>query len=286
MNWITGLIKKTSVKSTQKDIPENLWVKCPECSSLTFRKDLVKNNQICPTCDYHFLLPVKARFNLLFDNHNYINVPLPKVKEDPLKFKGKDKYIDKLRIYQEKSPYPDALITAYGKINEVTTVLSIMDFTFMGGSMGTALGEGFVKSVDVAIAKKAPFVIVTASGGARMQEGMLSLMQMAKTTIAINKLKQAKLPYVVLLTSPTTGGVTASFAMLGDIQIAEKGATIGFAGARVIEQTMRKKLPEGFQTAEYLLEHGMLDIVVHRNDLKTKLGTILDLLMNKGQEVA
>ncbi len=283
MNWINKLINKANKNNTEatKDIPNNLWIKCPTCLNLLFIKDVSKNNHVCINCDHHFFLPVDKRLETLFDDSHYINIPFKAGLLDPLKFQDKDKYSDKLKSYKAKTGKEEAISAGYGKIGNTHSVIAAMDFTFLGGSMGTYVGEAFVNCVEYAIARKSPFVIVTASGGARMQEGLFSLMQMAKTTVAIEKLKDQGLPYVVVLVNPTTGGVTASFAMLGDIHIAEKGATIGFAGARVIEQTIRKKLPEGFQRSEYLLDHGMVDIVVHRKDLKTQLANILDLLMNR-----
>ncbi|MCL2567135.1 MAG: acetyl-CoA carboxylase, carboxyltransferase subunit beta [Alphaproteobacteria bacterium] len=287
MNWINKLINKShekapaSAPAQPKDIPDNLWLKCPNCSTLLFKKDLEKNEQVCTNCDYHFFLPVEKRLESLFDDGKYIKIDLPKGLEDPLKFKDKDKYIDKIKIYRQKTGFNDAFIAGYGKVNGNFVVIGVMNFAFMGGSMGSAVGEGFLFAAQFAITKNTPFVVVSASGGARMQEGMISLMQMAKTTIAVEMLSEKKLPYIVVLTNPTTGGVTASLAMLGDIHIAEQGSTIGFAGARVIEQTIRKKLPEGFQTAEYLLEHGMVDVVVHRRDLQTTLGNVIDVLVNK-----
>lgn len=287
MNWINKLISKTadskSVETQIKDIPDNLWMKCPNCLTLLFKKDLMKNDQVCNNCDHHFFLPVEKRLELLFDDGKYITIDLPKGLEDPLKFKDKEKYIDKIKSYRKKTGHEDGFIAGYGKIDGNFVVVGVMNFAFMGGSMGSAVGEGFLSAVNFAITKKVPFVVVSASGGARMQEGMISLMQMVKTTIAVEMLKDNKLPYIVVLSNPTTGGVTASFAMLGDIHIAEQGAMIGFAGARVIEQTIRKKLPEGFQTAEYLLEHGMVDLVVHRKNLKSSLGNILDILVNKSK---
>jgi acetyl-CoA carboxylase carboxyl transferase subunit beta len=289
MNWINKLINKShdkptaagAVQTQAKDIPDNLWLKCPNCSTLLFKKDLEKNNQVCTNCDHHFFLAVEKRLESLFDDGKYIKIELPKGVEDPLKFKDKEKYIDKLKVYRQKTGYEDAFIAGYGKIGGNFVVVGAMNFAFMGGSMGSAVGEGFFFAANFAITKGVPFVVVSASGGARMQEGMISLMQMAKTTIAVEMLGEKKLPYIVVLANPTTGGVTASFAMLGDIHIAEQGATIGFAGARVIEQTIRKKLPEGFQTAEYLLAHGMVDTVVHRRDLKSVLENTIDILVNK-----
>jgi acetyl-CoA carboxylase carboxyl transferase subunit beta len=282
MNWLSNLVKKKPIESElniKKDIPDNLWDKCPNCNIVVFKKDIIKKLYTCINCDYHFTMSCQERAKLLLDKDNYIELNLPKGIDDPIGFKTEEKYIDKLKSTRNKTGLKDSLSSFYGKINNNFTVLSIMNFNFMGGSMGTYLGEGFVYSVNYAIQKKCPFVIVTASGGARMHEGIYSLMQMIKTTVILERLKSANLPYIVILANPTTGGVTASFAMLGDIHIAEKGATIGFAGARVIEKTIRKKLPENAQKAEYLLEKGMIDIVCHRSDLKNKLSNILSILM-------
>ncbi|MFL1780369.1 Acetyl-CoA carboxylase carboxyl transferase subunit beta [Candidatus Hepatincolaceae symbiont of Richtersius coronifer] len=282
MNWIQNLKSKiVADEGNKKDIPDNLWTRCPACGTLLFNKDLAKNLFVCESCEYHLFLPIEQRLKMLFDEGQYLPITLPAGLENPLKFKDKEKYADRLKAYRFKSQQNDAIIAGYGKVKGVYTVIAVMNFHFMAGSMGTAVGEGIVAAIDHAILRNTSFVMITASGGARMQEGIYSLMQMVKITVAIEKLKKAHLPYLVILTNPTTGGVTASFAMIGDIHIAEKGATIGFAGARVIENTIRKKLPEGFQTSEYLLEHGMLDIVVHRNNLKSTLGNILDLLINK-----
>lgn len=281
MSWLTNLISKKSKATVAKDIPEDLWIKCPQCATLIFKKDLAKRQEVCPNCDYYFFLPVQLRLQSLFDDGKYMVLQLPEGLRDPLKFKDKEKYSDRIKAYRTKTGYSDALIAGYGKIGFTAVVVAAMNFRFMGGSMGTAVGEGFVKAAEHAIEKKCPFVVVTASGGARMQEGMYSLMQMPKTTVIIEKLKRKSLPYIVVLTNPTTGGVTASFAMLGDIHIAEKGATIGFAGARVIEQTIKRKLPDGFQTAEYLKDHGMVDIVVERKNLKSLLENVLDILVHK-----
>jgi acetyl-CoA carboxylase carboxyl transferase subunit beta len=283
MNWINKLIKKNSdsQKTKIKNIPDNLWIRCNSCNSIVFKKDLIKNHMVCTNCAYHFFLDVNSRLSSIFDNEDFIPLSLPASVKDPLKFKDKEKYIDKLKSYKNKTNQSDAIVSAMGKINKVLSIVSVMNFEFLGGSMGSEVGEGIVYSIEEAIKQKCPFIIFTASGGARMQEGMFSLMQMAKTTIAVEKLKEANLPYIVVLCNPTTGGVTASFAMIGDIHIAEKGAVIGFAGARVIEQTIRKTLPQGFQSAEYLLEHGMVDYVCSRKNLKATLGTILDLLIHK-----
>lgn len=281
MNWLTNFVrpKIKALVSSEADVPENLWLKCNSCEAMIFHRDLETNLNVCPKCDYHMRIPPEERLKLLFDNEQYKLIDLPKVKEDPLKFKDLKKYTDRLKDARQKTKYDDAILVAEGRIGGNPTILAVFNFFFMGGSMGMAVGEGLVAAAELAVSKKAALITVPASGGARMQEGILSLMQLPRSIIAVEKVKRAKLPYFVLLTDPTTGGVSASFAMLGDVHIAEKGCMIGFAGARVIENTIREKLPEGFQTAEYLEEHGMVDIVVHRKDLKANLENLLSLLM-------
>lgn len=282
MNWITKLVKNNfSSNKGYDNVPNNMWKKCPKCSTLIFEEDLVNNVYTCFNCEYYFHMPVKARLDSIFNNSNYKTLETPKVIQDPIKFKGKGKYSERILDYRKKTGYEDAAVAAYGKIGNSYCVCFVMNFEFFGGSMGVCVGENFVNAVNYAISHKVPFLAITTSGGARMQEGMFSLMQMAKTSVALENLKSACLPYVVLLTNPTTGGVTASFAMLGDVHLAEQGATIGFAGARVIEQTIRKKLPEGFQKAEYLLKTGMIDAVVTRKSVPDKLQQLFSLLLNK-----
>jgi acetyl-CoA carboxylase carboxyl transferase subunit beta len=281
MNWISDFVRPKIKKTTAKEIAENLWTKCPECGQMLFNKELEKDSFICSFCGHHLRLPVKKRLEMLFDDGKYKLLSLPKLQDDPLNFKDSKKYIDRLRVYRRLSKNDDAVLVASGEMGGLKVVVAALDFAFMGGSMGTAVGEGIVKAAEFAIKTSAPLIIVSASGGARMQEGILSLMQMARTTAAINQLKEKKLPYISVLTDPTTGGVSASFAMLGDINIAEKGSIIGFAGARVIEQTIRETLPDGFQKAEYLREHGMVDIVVHRLEMRDKIIKILKLLLKK-----
>lgn len=281
MNWIADFVRPKIKKATSKEIADNLWTKCPECGQMLFNKELEKDFYICSFCGHHLRLPVKMRFDMLFDNAKYRLLSLPKIQDDPLNFKDSKKYSDRLRSYRRLTKNDDAILVACGEIGGIKTVVAALDFSFMGGSMGTAVGEGIVKAADFAIKTASPLVAVSASGGARMQEGILSLMQMARTTAAINMLKEKGLPYISVLTNPTTGGVSASFAMLGDIHIAEKGCIIGFAGARVIEQTIRETLPDGFQKAEYLRDHGMVDIVAERGEIKEKLTKILRLLLNK-----
>lgn len=279
MNWITKLTRPTLTKLTKKvEVPDNLWVKCQGCGTMLFHAEVNSNDYTCPHCQYHFYYPPLKRLENIFDDGAFTLVQLPKVKEDPLNFTDTKDYSTRLKDAQKKTKQQDAFLVAYGKINFKNAVIGIFDFSFMGGSMGTAVGEAFLKATQLAILQEAPFIVFTASGGARMQEGMLSLMQMARTTIGIEQLHKKNIPYIVVLTNPTTGGVTASLAMLGDITLAEPGAVIGFAGARVIEQTIRSKLPDNFQRSEYLLEHGMVDRVIHRKDLKNELSVLLEYL--------
>lgn len=281
MNWISEFVRPKIKKTTSKEIADNLWTKCPECGQMLFNKELEKDFFLCSFCGHHLRLPLKNRFEMLFDDAKYKLLNLPKLQDDPLNFKDSKKYSDRLKAYRRVTKNEDAVKVAYGEIGGIKTVIAALDFSFMGGSMGTAVGEGIVKAADFAIKTSSPLAVISASGGARMQEGILSLMQMARTTAAINLLKEKGLPYISIMTDPTTGGVSASFAMLGDIHIAEKGCIIGFAGARVIEQTIRETLPEGFQKAEYLRDHGMVDIVVCRNEMRDKLIKVLGLLLNK-----
>ncbi len=282
MNWLTSYVRprfQALVRSTGKtEVPENLWHQCPSCERMVFHRDLEANQRVCPHCGHHMRVGPEYRFASLFDEGSWSRIELPKVPVDPLKFRDAKRYADRLKEAQAKTKAQDALEAAHGTIDGMPAVIAVMNFDFMAGSMGAGLGEAFVTAARLAVLQEAAFIVVTASGGARMQEGAVSLMQMARTTIAVEEVKEAGLPYVVLLTDPTTGGVTASFAMLGDIHIAEPGAVIGFAGARVIEQTIREKLPEGFQKAEYLLEHGMVDMVVHRFEMRATLARVLDLL--------
>lgn len=278
MNWLTDFVRPKVKKTTPKEIADNLWTKCPNCGQMLFSKELKKSNYVCTKCGHHLRLYIDKRLKMLFDNGEYNEVTLPKTKEDPLNFKDSKKYTDRLRAYRKATGNDDAIKVAQGEIGGINCVVAAMDFSFMGGSMGTAVGEGIVKAAEIACKGNYPLITVAASGGARMQEGILSLMQMARTTAAINMVKEKGLPFISILTDPTTGGVSASFAMLGDVHIAEKGCVIGFAGARVIEQTIREKLPEGFQRAEYLKEHGMVDIVVTRQELKNELVKVISIL--------
>lgn len=282
MNWLTRTLRpKLKSLSAPRDVPDNLWVKCPACGQMIYRRDLENNLYVCPHCGHHHRLPVKERLKHLFDDGRYKMIKTPSGAVDPLKFKDTKKYADRLREAREKTQEQDCVLIASGDVGGIPTTIGAFDFAFMGGSMGISAGEAIVKGCEHAVSKKQPFVMVVSSGGARMQEGILSLMQMARTTIGIQELKAAGLPYIVILSDPTTGGVSASFAMLGDIHIAEPGSIIGFAGARVIEQTIREKLPEGFQRAEYLKDHGMVDMVVARKDLPKTLAQTLSLLLRK-----
>jgi acetyl-CoA carboxylase carboxyl transferase subunit beta len=276
MSWLNR-VRNALPFTDKRETPDNLWIKCPSCSEMLFTKEYEDNQNVCPRCEHHGRIGADARFGQLLDG-KYEVLPSPKVKEDPLKFRDQKKYPDRLKAARLANPHPDALTNALGTIGGHKAVLGVQDFAFMGGSMGLAVGAAFVTGIDRAIKEKCAYVICTAAGGARMQEGILSLMQMPKATVAISRLKRAGLPYIVVLTDPTTGGVTASYAMLGDVHIAEPGCLIGFAGQRVIQDTIREKLPEGFQRAEYLFDHGMVDMVVHRRDLKERLATLLDYL--------
>jgi acetyl-CoA carboxylase carboxyl transferase subunit beta len=283
MNWLTNYVRptiKALVRRDRPDVPENLWIHCPSCERMVFHRDLDANQEVCSHCDHHFRVGPDYRFKALFDEGSWTRIELPKAATDPLKFRDRRRYTDRLKEAQSKTGRSDAIEAAHGKIGGLPAVIAVMNFDFMAGSMGCALGEGLLTAARLAILQEAAFVVVTASGGARMQEGTLSLMQMPRTTIAVEEVKEAGLPYIAILTDPTTGGVTASFAMLGDVAIAEPRARIGFAGRRVIEQTIRESLPDDFQTSEYLLEHGMIDMVVHRFELRTTLTRILRILMH------
>ncbi len=276
MNWLTNFVKpKIQALMRKSEVPDNLWMKCTSCGHMLFHRDLVENLSVCHHCGGHMRIDIKQRLALLFDNGAYTLVPLAKVIADPLKFRDSKRYTDRLKEARAKTGQEDALLVAYGQVGGQPLVVSAFNFNFMGGSMGMAVGEAILTGAEMAVRSNCAYLIITASGGARMQEGILSLMQMPRTIIAIEKVKRAGLPYITLLTDPTSGGVSASFAMLGDISIAEPGAIICFAGARVIEETIRQKLPEGFQRAEYLLEHGMVDMVVPRKDLPREIAKIL-----------
>lgn len=276
MSWLDRVRNKIPFLP-KRETPENLWHKCPECDAMVFTREYEENLYVCPRCDHHGRIGAHRRFEMLLDP-GFTLLPPPEVREDPLKFRDSKRYSDRIKAARQKTGEPDALLNARGTIEGRPTILGVQDFGFMGGSMGMAVGAAFVAGARAAIADRSAYIIVTAAGGARMQEGILSLMQMPKATVAIAELREAGLTYIVLLADPTTGGVTASYAMLGDVHIAEPGALIGFAGQRVIESTIREKLPEGFQRAEYLHEHGMVDMVVHRRELKKRLALLLDYL--------
>jgi len=277
MSWIDR-VRNGIPFLPKRQSADNLWHKCGKCASMVFMREWEDNGCVCPRCDHHDRIGVTKRFEMLFDKQKWEELPSPQVREDPLKFKDSKKYVDRIKQARSATGAKDALINAVGTIEGRDAVVGVQDFAFMGGSMGIAVGAAVVAGIRAAIANECPYILFTAAGGARMQEGILSLMQMPKTTVALAELREAGLPYIVVLTDPTTGGVTASYAMLGDVQIAEPGALIGFAGQRVIEQTIREKLPEGFQRAEYLLDHGMIDMVVHRHALKDRLARLIDYL--------
>ncbi|MFQ5533506.1 MAG: acetyl-CoA carboxylase, carboxyltransferase subunit beta [Sphingomonadales bacterium] len=280
MNWLTNYVrpKLRAVLGNRKETPENLWDKCQKCGQMIYHKEFKANLHVCGHCGHHHRIGPELRLASLFDAGQYRSIELPEVPSDPLKFRDQKRYADRLKENRAKTGQNDALNVAFGTMGGNPVVMAVQNFAFMAGSMGAGLGEAFVAAARHAVKKKAAFIVITAAGGARMQEGILSLMQMPRTTVAVQMVRDAGLPYLVVLTDPTTGGVTASYAMLGDVQISEPGALIGFAGPRVIENTIRENLPEGFQRAEYLLEHGMLDMVVHRSELRDTLTRIIDLL--------
>ena len=278
MNWISDVVPPRIRSFLRRETPENLWVKCPESGQLVFHKDLEANLFVVPGSGYHMRINPKARLEGLFDDGLFEDIATPEVPADPLRFRDIKRYGDRLRENRAKTGAQDAIKLALGEIEGLQAVVGVQDFEFMGGSLGMAAGEAIITGMLAAVERRAPFILFTASGGARMQEGMFSLMQMPRTTVAVQRMRAAKVPYIVVLTNPTTGGVTASYAMLGDIQIAEPGAVIGFAGARVIEQTIRERLPQGFQRAEYLKDHGMVDMVVKRTDMRATLARLCALL--------
>jgi acetyl-CoA carboxylase carboxyl transferase subunit beta len=276
MSWLSKV--RNSLSFIQKrDTADNLWIKCPGCSEMLFIKEYRENLSVCPRCEHHGRIGTDERLDQLLDP-GYALLPAPVVRDDPLKFRDTKRYTDRIKAARASNTHNDAYTNAYGAIEGQRAVVGVQDFGFMGGSMGMAVGNAFIAGIELAIREKCAYIAVTAAGGARMQEGILSLMQMPRTTVAISRLHAAGLPYIVLLTDPTTGGVTASYAMLGDIHIAEPGALIGFAGQRVIQDTIREKLPAGFQRAEYLFDHGMIDMVVHRRDMKATLANLIDYL--------
>ncbi len=279
MNWISNVVRpKIRGLLNRRETPENLWIKCPETGQLVFFKDVEANQFVIPGSNYHMRMGATARLKSMFDGQTWLDVGVPEVPADPLKFRDQRRYAERLKDARTKTGMNDAIKLGFGRLEGIPVVIGVQDFDFMGGSLGMAAGEAIVKGLETAIDRGTPFIMFAASGGARMQEGILSLMQMPRTTVAVEMLREAKKPYIVVLTNPTTGGVTASYAMLGDVQIAEPGALIGFAGPRVIEQTIREKLPPGFQRSEYLKEHGMVDMVVHRHEMRATLGRICRLL--------
>ncbi|PAQ08047.1 acetyl-CoA carboxylase, carboxyltransferase subunit beta [Mesorhizobium temperatum] len=286
MNWITNYVrpKINSMLGRRTDMPENLWIKDPETGEMVFHKDLEQNQFVIPSSGHHMKISAKERLRFFFDDGKYEMLENPKVVQDPLKFRDEKRYTDRLKDAKAKTGLEDAIINALGTVEGLPVVVTVQDFAFMGGSLGMAAGDAIVRGFEVAVQRKRPLILFAASGGARMQEGILSLMQLPRTTIGVDRLKEAGLPYIVVLTNPTTGGVTASYAMLGDVHIAEPGALIGFAGPRVIEQTIREKLPDGFQRSEYLMEHGMVDMVVSRLEMRQTIARLLKMLLKLPEE--
>ena len=285
MSWLSR-VRNGIPFLPKRQTAENLWHKCSKCGTMVFVKEWEENYSVCPRCNFHDRIGPPTRFEQLFDAANSEILPAPEVREDPLRVRDTKRYTDRLKAARTANGERDALVNARGRLDGHKVIIGVQDFAFMGGSMGIAVGAAIVAGIRAAIEDRTPYILFTAAGGARMQEGILSLMQMPRTTVALAQLREAGLPYIVVLTDPTTGGVTASYAMLGDVQLAEPGALIGFAGQRVIEQTIREKLPEGFQRAEYLLEHGMIDMVVSRGDLKEKLALLVDYLAPEAKEAA
>ena len=287
MSWLTEFVRpKIRTLLGRREVPDNLWVQCPACQQMLYHTELERNLKVCTHCGHHLRASALDRMGWTFDEGQFTRIDLPKVPADPLRFRDSKRYTDRLRDAREKTGLEDALVVAHGLVGGQKAVAAAMAFEFIGGSMGPAVGEGLVAAARLAVLQEAALIVYTASGGARMQEGMLSLMQMPRSVIAAQMVKEAHLPFITVLTDPTTGGVSASFAMLGDIQIAEPNAEIGFAGARVIEQTVRETLPEGFQRAEYLLKHGILDMVVERKNMAATLGRLLSLLRVKERDQA
>ncbi|WP_417589365.1 acetyl-CoA carboxylase, carboxyltransferase subunit beta [Pararhodobacter oceanensis] len=282
MNWITNYVRPTiNSLFSRREVPENLWTKCSECGTMLFHRELSDNLQVCLNCNHHLAISPRERFNALFDAGTFAEVSVPEPVADPLHFRDQKRYPDRLKAAQKANNEREAMLVVEGEIGRTPVVAAAQNFAFMGGSMGMYVGNAIIAACERAVERRVPLILFAAAGGARMQEGILSLMQMPRTTVALAMLKEAGLPYICVLTHPTTGGVTASYAMLGDVQIAEPNALICFAGPRVIEQTIREKLPEGFQRAEYLLDHGMLDRVTHRKDMRDELITITRMLMGQ-----
>ena len=278
MNWLTSVVRPKIRSLLRREMPENSWIKCPETGQLVFYKDVEANQFVIPNSNYHMRMSATARLKSIFDGETWFDIGVPAVPVDPLKFRDERRYTDRLKDARTKTGLNDAIKLGFGKLEGLAVTVGVQDFDFMGGSLGMAAGEAVIKGLETAAQKGTPFIMFAASGGARMQEGILSLMQLPRTTVAVQMLRDARKPYIVVLTNPTTGGVTASYAMLGDIHIAEPGALVGFAGPRVIEQTIREKLPEGFQKSEYLCDHGMVDMVVHRHALRATLASLCRIL--------
>jgi len=278
MNWISNVVRPKIRSFLRRETPENLWIKCPETGQLVFYKDVEANQFVIPSSNYHMRISAPQRLKSMFDGGEFEDVTLPEASVDPLKFRDERRYADRLKDARAKTGLQDAVKLGVGRLEGQMVTIAVQDFDFMGGSLGMAAGEAVITGFETAVRRQTPLIVFAASGGARMQEGILSLMQLPRTTVGVQMLREARKPYIVVLTNPTTGGVTASYAMLGDVQIAEPGALIGFAGPRVIEQTIREKLPEGFQRAEYLAEHGMVDMVVHRHKLRATLAELCRLL--------
>jgi acetyl-CoA carboxylase carboxyl transferase subunit beta len=287
VSWISNVVRpKIRNLLAKKEVTPNLWIKCPETGEMVFHRDLEANHFVIPGSGYHMRMTTKQRLDHFFDESKWDSIELPDVPLDPLKFRDERRYTERLRDARAKTGLADAVTVGTGTVDAVPVVAAVQDFEFMGGSLGMAAGEAIITALNTAREQKKPFVVFAASGGARMQEGVLSLMQLPRTTVAVEALREEKLPYIVVLTNPTTGGVTASYAMLGDVHIAEPGALIGFAGPRVIEQTIREKLPEKFQRAEFLYDHGMVDMVVHRHKLREVIARLCRLLAPATASVA
>ncbi len=281
MNWITNLVRPKIRSLLKRETPENLWIKCPDTGQMVFQKEVEDNLWVIPGSDHHLRMGARARLTHMFDGGQYETIKIPDVPADPLKFKDEKRYTDRIKDARAKTGLHDSVLIGFGNLDALPVTMAVQDFAFMGGSLGMAAGESIIMAANTAFERKTPLVLFIASGGARMQEGILSLMQLPRTTVAIRRLRNAGLPYIAVLTNPTTGGVTASYAMLGDIHIAEPGAMIGFAGPRVIEQTIREKLPEGFQRAEYLRDHGMVDMVLHRKEIRPTVSRLCRLLTRR-----
>lgn len=286
MNWISNFVKpKINAMFSRRETPDNLWTKCDNCGTMLFHRELLEAQNVCSECNHHMYISPRQRFSSLYDGGLFTEIKMIEPSEDPLQFRDKKKYVDRIRDARKKTGESEAMIVTEGNLGRMKVIIAGQDFKFMGGSMGRSVGNAIISGITRAVKIKSPFILFSAAGGARMQESIFSLLQMPRTIAAVEMLKDAGLPYLVILTNPTTGGVTASYAMIGDIQIAEPNALICFAGPRVIEQTIREKLPEGFQRSEYLLEHGMLDIVLHRTEIREELIKMIHILMKKPQAI-